>query len=528
MRIASEYRDRAPDELSQICAEQCKARCCRAPGTIMLRPEEACRFRAKGTKLFQDDYSPFVVLSEQEGRRCPFLGEDNRCTDYENRPEACRAFPDVPRFDNCPLSGWKRKPKIVLASVHGKHIPFDFLKARDAVAGDMMMEGIYAGFVAGSSVRVDQNRNDCIEGFLGSDADAILFIDDDMQFPPNLAKRLWEANKPVVCGLYFQRRKEPYPHAYKFIGHGPGTYGQEGDIFTDLRLEIYEALKHLPAVDTPIANEKPGPYMDVDAGGTGCMMVRREVLEKMPPPWFRDEGSTNGDMMFFKKVRDLGYSVTMDLGCICSHYSWQSLGLGTFLRACYAGLPGPEINSKDYWDQQHREEYGTLRHYARFGEMLTVILRPLGNITLADFGCGRTTYHEAIHKLGTVSIVGIDQALSAIEDNQRRLPGHKWVVGNVLAAPLEDNSVDVAMCNSVVEHMIEPRKLLDEMWRVVKPGGLMIVGVPLELPHPEHTMVYDWDGVMRMMSRYSLPVYSYPIWATEDGGRAIAVVGKPA
>lgn len=47
---------------------------------------------------------------------CPKVTEDNRCPDYENRPQICRDFPDNPIAflpPMCGFSGWKLKSEFV-------------------------------------------------------------------------------------------------------------------------------------------------------------------------------------------------------------------------------------------------------------------------------------------------------------------------------------------------------------------------------------------------------------------------------
>ncbi|MBT5470902.1 MAG: methyltransferase domain-containing protein [Nitrospina sp.] len=46
--------------------------------------------------------------------------------------------------------------------------------------------------------------------------------------------------------------------------------------------------------------------------------------------------------------------------------------------------------------------------------------------------------------------------------------------------PYEDNWFDVVLCNQVLEHIPEDKKVLLEFKRVIRPGGLLILGVPNE------------------------------------------------
>ena len=57
-------------------------------------------------------------------------------------------------------------------------------------------------------------------------------------------------------------------------------------------------------------------------------------------------------------------------------------------------------------------------------------------------------------------------------------PGHGKaeqgsVLGSALALPLADAAVDVCFSSNVLEHVPDPRRMLDEMVRVTRPGGIV-------------------------------------------------------
>lgn len=49
------------------------------------------------------------------------------------------------------------------------------------------------------------------------------------------------------------------------------------------------------------------------------------------------------------------------------------------------------------------------------------------------------------------------------------------VVGTVLDLPFEDNAFDVILSQAVLEHVPDPQKAVDEMARVLKPGGTLFI-----------------------------------------------------
>lgn len=52
------------------------------------------------------------------------------------------------------------------------------------------------------------------------------------------------------------------------------------------------------------------------------------------------------------------------------------------------------------------------------------------------------------------------------------------LIGDIHALPFEDNTTDAILCISVLEHVLDPRQAIKEMYRVLKPGGYCFVYVP--------------------------------------------------
>ena len=60
---------------------------------------------------------------------CPKVTEDNRCPDYENRPQICRDFPDNPLAflpKSCSFTTWKLKSESVCLKLNAEKEIIDF------------------------------------------------------------------------------------------------------------------------------------------------------------------------------------------------------------------------------------------------------------------------------------------------------------------------------------------------------------------------------------------------------------------
>lgn len=54
------------------------------------------------------------------------------------------------------------------------------------------------------------------------------------------------------------------------------------------------------------------------------------------------------------------------------------------------------------------------------------------------------------------------------------------VKADILALPFENESFDVVFCNHVLEHIVDDRKAMSELYRVMKPNGWGILQVPMK------------------------------------------------
>ena len=68
--------------------------------------------------------------------------------------------------------------------------------------------------------------------------------------------------------------------------------------------------------------------------------------------------------------------------------------------------------------------------------------------------------------------------------------GEITYVCDLTTIPVEDNRFDLILCSQTLEHVPEPKKVLKELFRVLKPGGSLWLTAPLF--YEEHEVPYDF------------------------------------
>ena len=87
-------------------------------------------------------YPEYIALLEENKEEdvyfyhCPKLTEDKRCSDYENRPQICRDFPDNPLCilpSSCGFCGWREKTEDTVLLLHAMIEVVEYYKDKISV-----------------------------------------------------------------------------------------------------------------------------------------------------------------------------------------------------------------------------------------------------------------------------------------------------------------------------------------------------------------------------------------------------------
>lgn len=76
-----------------------------------------------------------------------------------------------------------------------------------------------------------------------------------------------------------------------------------------------------------------------------------------------------------------------------------------------------------------------------------------------------------------VDAVALRAGAKRVETNDELTRKMSFVVGDGCNLPAADTSVDIAVCNQVYEHVDNHRRLMYEIFRVLRPGGICYFGI---------------------------------------------------
>ena len=167
--------------------------------------------------------------------------------------------------------------------------------------------------------------------------------------------------------------------------------------------------------------------------------------------------------------------------------------------------------------------------------MITADLKRLGlqpGQRLLDIGCGSGRHTCEAYRLKGVVALGADLNSADLKQARERLEFHDrlgehgggcWCLStaDVRRLPFPDASFHAVICSEVMEHIPEHHRAADELVRVLKPGGHLVVSVPRYFPericwglsreyhqaNQGHVRIYRKKALIGMIEHTGLTLY---------------------
>ena len=171
------------------------------------------------------------------------------------------------------------------------------------------------------------------------------------------------------------------------------------------------------------------------------------------------------------------------------------------------------LNSQSHWNTKWLEEgKDTWRKYPEVFRIALEYIKPHTN--LIDFGCGNGVFLNRVQKEREgMTLMGLD--ISSIAISQlKEFYGIDGIVSKLpeVPYPIQSDSYDYVTMLDLLEHIDEEKEVMNNAFRILKPGGKVIVVVPFDHTEKykkfikekssEHIRWYDKDIFERALTYY--------------------------
>lgn len=109
-------------------------------------------------------------------------------------------------------------------------------------------------------------------------------------------------------------------------------------------------------------------------------------------------------------------------------------------------------------------------------ELIFQMLNPEHGETILDAGCGTGVFDVDFIEAG-VHVVGLELSPVMLRRSLAKFPGKAFypVQGDMISLPFADNSFPKTVSNTAIEYIPDAGRTIDELFRVTKPGGVIVV-----------------------------------------------------
>jgi len=149
------------------------------------------------------------------------------------------------------------------------------------------------------------------------------------------------------------------------------------------------------------------------------------------------------------------------------------------------------------------------------------MMRAQGGERILDLGSGLGYFAEKISACASMTVCVDICSDNLLTIQKRRAVPLVLLHASAEAMPFKDASFDKVLCSEVIEHIQNENAVLDEIARVIMPGGILVLTVPCseckfpslikmlqvktvhdyDGPEKHYRSGYDLDGLIKMLAR---------------------------
>ncbi len=164
-------------------------------------------------------------------------------------------------------------------------------------------------------------------------------------------------------------------------------------------------------------------------------------------------------------------------------------------------------------------------------EQIYGAVQPTGRMTLLDLGCGPGLVTARLAP-GLREVVAYDLTPEMLDQARRRcakaaLKNVRFEVGRAEQLPFENESFDAVVTRLTIHHFLDPRPVIKEVVRVLRPEGKLVVADVVSsgkeeeaalhnaleiLRDPSHVRMYSTQGLVELLQTSGLGIISRVTW----------------
>jgi SAM-dependent methyltransferase len=199
-------------------------------------------------------------------------------------------------------------------------------------------------------------------------------------------------------------------------------------------------------------------------------------------------------------------------------------------RSCaglYHGVPIPDEVLRRFYqrvDIEYPQWANTYGNYNPPRALLSFMETLDRDLNVLEIGAGGGFLLEQLSKLGFRNLTGSDITVTALQEMGRRSIEMHVIGADAESLPLRDECFDVVVSSDVIEHLPRVKRHIDDVHRVLRPGGRYLFKTPNRRPAEYYYRIrglYDyhiWHPSMltpgearRTMNRHGFDVEFLPV-----------------
>ena len=128
---------------------------------------------------------------------------------------------------------------------------------------------------------------------------------------------------------------------------------------------------------------------------------------------------------------------------------------------------------------------------------------------ILEVGCGGG---HVLKLFPESQLTGLDVSGCMLEKARHNLQGYhvELLKGEIHELEIPDSTYDKVICTEVLEHVEQPEKILDQIRRVLKPGGTAVITLPNDY------LIRRIQHMIRMSGLSRLPLFERIAWGGDE------------